>query len=158
MDKLDFLNRMKDARNAWEALVDCVDPSRLTQGGVVGAWSIKDLIAHISWHDAQMVGVIEARALVGSDWWGLSTDERNAKIYDLNKDRPLEAVREEAARNFEAFYRGVEQLDSRALVDPTFFRDMPGDWTPHDMFAQNAHEHYLHHVADVNAWLAGQKG
>ena len=60
----------------------------MTTPGVVGKWSVKDLVAHITWSEREMVGVLAARALAGSDLWSLTNDERNEIVYQQNRDRP----------------------------------------------------------------------
>ena len=59
---------------------------------MVGKWSVKDLVAHITWSESEMVGVLAGRALVGSDLWSLTNDERNEIVYQQNRDRPLDEV------------------------------------------------------------------
>ena len=91
--KARFLETLHADRAQWDTLLEEVGKDRMTQQGVVGEWSIKDIIAHVSWHEIEMIGVIKARKLVGSDWWNLPTDQRNQHIFEANCDRPLPASR-----------------------------------------------------------------
>ena len=50
----------------WETLIKQVPHDSLTQPGAAGDWSLKDIIAHITWFEKEMVGLISAHALVGS--------------------------------------------------------------------------------------------
>jgi len=83
---------------AWEAMIGQVEEEQLVSPGVVGDWSLKDIIAHITWHEREMVGLVKAHALVGSDLWNLPTDERNAAIYKEVRDLPLEQVLAKSAQ------------------------------------------------------------
>ncbi len=78
----EFLDRVHEAYVTWLRILEDLEPSQFEQSILAGKRNVKDIIAHITWHEAQMVKVMEARALVGSDWWELPTDERNANIHE----------------------------------------------------------------------------
>ena len=139
----------------WEALLKQVEEQIATTPGVAGEWSLKDIIAHITWHEKEMVGLVEAHALVGSELWNLPTDERNAAIYKELRDQPLKQVLEEAARVHQQLLDALPSLSDADLTDPTGFPNMPPDWQPWLVIAQNTYEHYQDHIQDVETWLAG---
>jgi hypothetical protein len=51
MDKLTFINKVQEAHEEWQSLIAEVDKSRMTESGLPGAWSVKDVIAHITWYE-----------------------------------------------------------------------------------------------------------
>ena len=128
----------------------------MTESGVVGEWSVKDVIAHITWHEREMVGVLRARALVGSDLWNLPLDQRNAAIFEQNRHRPLSDVLTEAQQIFPHLVELVQTLDDQDLIDPSRFAQMPADWQPWQVIASNSFEHYRAHIPDLRAWLNTQ--
>jgi uncharacterized damage-inducible protein DinB len=81
MDREKFLSRLTSARREWDAALASVPWERMTTPGVNGGWSVKDLVAHITWSEREMMEVIRQRALVGSPLWALGQDERNAIVY-----------------------------------------------------------------------------
>src|SRR5437660_2729156 len=89
MDKATFIETLHAERAEWEALLAEVGEARMLQPGVAGGWSVKDIIAHVMWGEREMVGVMQARALVGSKLWDLPEDERNAIMVAEQRDRPL---------------------------------------------------------------------
>ncbi|MGB3700145.1 MAG: DinB family protein [Anaerolineales bacterium] len=139
----------------WEAIVAQIDEERLTQSGVAGDWTLKDIIAHITWHEKEMVGLITAHALVGSELWNLPTDERNAAMYEEVRNEPLEQVLEESAGIHQQLLELLPTLSDEDLTDPSSFPNMPPDWQPWMLIAQNTYEHYQDHILDVQGWLAG---
>ena len=139
----------------WEAIVAQIDEERLTQSGVAGDWTLKDIIAHITWHEKEMVGLITAHALVGSELWNLPTDERNAAIYEEVRNEPLEQVLEESAGIHQQLLELLPTLSDEDLTNPESFPNMPPDWQPWMLIAQNTYEHYQDHILDVQGWLAG---
>ncbi|MCJ7537130.1 MAG: ClbS/DfsB family four-helix bundle protein [Anaerolineales bacterium] len=138
----------------WEAIVAQIDEERLTQSGVAGDWTLKDIIAHITWHEKEMVGLITAHALVGSELWNLPTDERNAAMYEEVRNEPLEQVLEESAGIHQQLLELLPTLSDEDLTDPSSFPNMPPDWQPWMLIAQNTYEHYQDHIQDIERWLA----
>ena len=153
MNKKTFLETMKFSRSDLEATLALIDESQMTQPGAIGEMSIKDVIAHITWFEREMVGVLEQRALLGSDLWNLPTDERNAAILQQNWDRSLPDIRQEAQQVFQQLVEAVETLDEDELNNPSRFSEMPADWIPCQVLAGNTFEHYEHHALDLRNWL-----
>jgi hypothetical protein len=154
LDKTELLESVRSARSAWDALVAEVDLFRYEQPGVSGHWTLKDVIAHITWHDRQMVNLINRHAYVGaSEWWGLPTDERNALIYAQNRDRALDDVLAEARSTYAELFAVLPSLSNEDLNDESRFPDSP-PVPPGEIIAQNTYEHYQHHLLDLRNWLS----
>ena len=148
-----FLDSLRSGRAEWEALLAQIGADRMTQPGVEGDWSIKDIIAHVTWHEREMVGVLRARALIGSELWNLPTDERNAAIFEQNKDRALDDVLQESRQMFPQLLELAAGLSDEELNDPRRFSEMPEEWTPWELVAGNSYTHYPDHIASIRAWL-----
>jgi hypothetical protein len=155
MSRAEFLDRLSSGWDEWQALLAEVGEARMTDPGV-GTWSVKDIIAHVTWGEREMVGVLRARALVGSDLWNASQDERNAAVYRENREQSLADVREEAARVHGELVALVEALDDADLNDASRYAQMPAEWVPWELFAGNAFDHYPDHIRDIRAWLGAQ--
>ena len=154
MKKSEFLNNLHSEREAWGTLLAKVDKDKMTEASQPGGWSLKDVIAHIAWHENEMIGLIKAEALVGSDWWELPTDQRNKLIYQEYKDRSLSEVLELAQTAYQGFLKAFEELPEEALNDPSLFKDMPDDWVPWEVIASNCYAHYRQHIPELEEWLA----
>ena len=154
MDKLTFLSSVKSTRAELDSTIANISDQLILQPGASGEMSVKDILAHITWFEREMIGLLEQRALAGSDLWNLPSDERNAVIYQLNLQRSLQDIRNEAAEVFQQLLKQFKNLEEAALDDPAWFRDMPPDWSPSQLIAENTWEHYQHHLADITAWLA----
>jgi hypothetical protein len=150
MNKAELLADIRAEWALWEALLGEIEE---TQPGVAGVWSVKDMVAHITWFEREMVGMLEARALVGSDLWQLPADQRNARIFEENRDRALRDVLAEAQQVHHHLVEKVEALAEDDLVDPHRFPGMPEDWQPWKVIAGNSNEHYRDHSQDVRTWL-----
>jgi uncharacterized damage-inducible protein DinB len=150
----EIVEKVKRERATWEALIEQIEQERLTQHGVAGQWSVKDIIAHITWHEREMVGLVKAHALVGSELWNLPTDERNAAIYDEISEQPLEQVLEESTQVSQQLIDMLPSLTDQDLTNPESFPGMPPDWQPWMIIAQNTYEHYQDHIPDIERWIS----
>jgi len=153
MKKTEFLDTLRNVRYTWEALLAKVEKEEMTETSLPGGWSVKDVIAHITWHEREMAGMFEAKALVRSEWWELPMDERNALIYKEFKDQPLDEVLEASIQDYERFLKALEALPENYLNDPAQFKNMPGDWIPWQVIAGNSYEHYRQHIPEIEDWL-----
>lgn len=146
------------ARSEWIHLLDQLDPEQLLQPVNEGGWTLKDMIAHLAWHEREMATVARQRALVGSPWWGLPLDQRNANIYELYKDRSLDEALNSAEIAHAELIQAMEPLSDEDMVDASHFAEMPEVWQPWQVFASNMHEHYQDHIRDLKVWLQKQAG
>jgi uncharacterized protein (TIGR03083 family) len=151
--KADLLRQIRAARSEWDALVASIPRGRLTEPGLPGGWSVKDVLAHIAWGQRENVGVVRARALVGSELWRLGEDERNAVVYAQNRDRLLDDVLAESERIHAEYLAALASLSEDELNDPAGLPSMPPGWRPWRILYDPGH--YAHHAADVRAWLMG---
>lgn len=116
-------------------------------------WTIKDVIAHITWHENEMIGMVNAREVDGSPLWQLSTDDRNHQIYLHYKDRQLADVLLEADRVHAEMMKVLAVVAEDELNDPSRWKNWPeawsGEWTPWKVIASNTYEHYADHLPDL---------
>ena len=156
MDKATLLKTLTETRAAWEALLAQIDEEQMIQPGAAGKWSVKDIIAHVTWGQPEIARVLRTHIFAGSDLWKLSDDERNEIIYQQNKDRPLHNIVNEERQAYAAFLEAVQTLSDEDLNDPHRFKHMPQEWKPWQLIAGNSFEHYKDHMPSIREWLANQ--
>ena len=152
MKKSKFTELIRSTRLEFDSLLEKFTPAQMTRAGAAGDWLIKVILAHITWHEREMIGMLEAQALRGSELWNLPLDQRNAIIHAGNKDRPLEEVRAEARQVFLSLVEKLEALSEEALNDAGHFAEMPADWQPWSVIASNTYEHYQEHLVQLQNW------
>jgi len=157
MKREKLVERVRAARSRWNEILARVPAERLTETGVTGEWSVKDIVAHITWFERQMIGMIEAKAFTGSELWELPPHERNNEIFKLNRHRGLTQITTEANLVFGVLVDQLMALSDQDLEDPKSFPGMPDDWVPGDIFAQNTSEHYEAHAEGLERWLDAAK-
>lgn len=155
--KADLLDKIQSGWQEWQKLLSQVNKEQMEQAGAEGDWSVKDIIAHITWSEREMVPFLEQHSLAGSELWNLPQDERNAAVYHQNQHRPLEDVLAESQNTHEQLVAAAGGLDEQDLTDSSRFTNMPADWLPWMLVSGNTYAHYRDHVESVKAWLA-QKG
>lgn len=153
MVKSHFLDTLLAERAEWDRVLSQIDDARMTAPGVADEWSVKDVVAHVTWYEREMVGLLTTHVLAGSDLWDRPTDERNRMLFEQNRQRPLDDVLAEARQVFDQLVEAVRPLSDEDLVDPGRFRDMPADWVPWQILAGNTYEHYRDHLPALRAWL-----
>ena len=149
MNKSTLLDLIQTGRSQFEARLAQFDETQMTQPGRLGDWSLKDLVAHITWFEQEMVDLLATRTLTGSELWALPTDERNAAIFTQNKDRPLVEVLDEARQVYARLLGAMQILSYAELNDPARFQNMPPDWIPWRILADNTYEHYADHLSQI---------
>ena len=145
------------ARKSWEFVLGLVPDGGMEAVDSSTGWSVKDIIAHVAWHEEQMLELAETKDLVGSPWWELSTDERNQKIYEQYKDRSLDEVHAFAKDAYTRMMNALKTLTDEDTNDAKRFTDMPEDWIPWIMIAGNTYQHYYEHAIGIRRMLRAAK-
>jgi hypothetical protein len=155
-----FLAALREGRARWEAALAAIPAARMEEPGVSsdGRWSPKDVIGHVLWHEREMIGVVQARALVGSELWQRPLAERNQLIYASYQEQSLADVLAGAAAAWRTLLPLLEGLSEAELNDPARFAEMPPEWVPWDLIAGNTYRHYAEHAEQIERWLARPAG
>jgi hypothetical protein len=152
-----LLEVMHTARSNWEALLAEAGEARLAESGVEGAWSLKDIIAHISYYETWAADNVMAfrrgEPRPQSEYKGLEMDERNARIHERLRAKSLPQVLQESQVSFQRSIEAVQGLRDEDLYDPKFTRVPDADWTVFDLLEGDTFEHYRDHIKSVRAWL-----
>ena len=153
MDKTAFLSRLTSARSTWDELLARIPRERMTEPALAGGWSVKDVVAHVTWSEREMVGVVLQKALVGSPLWELDQDARNAIVYAENRDRDLDDVLSDEQHVYAELEPLLEGLTAEDLVEGDRWGQMLPDVPPWRIFAGSTFLHYEDHAAAIADWL-----
>ena len=158
MNKTDLTNTLSETRYKLDSVLAEVNPGQMITPGVVGEWSVKDLIAHITWAVKETVGMLEAKALMGSELWRLSEEQRNAAVYEQNRARSLPDVMAESQHAHRKLVDIIEEMPDQDLLHADWFAGLPGgEWPPWRVIEVNVSDHYVHHSKDIQDWLVQSK-
>src|SRR5687767_1737103 len=134
----------------------------MTRPGLEGDWSVKDVVAHITQYERWLLEWLR-EALTGVEpppdeqTHGMTLDERNAWVYQQNRDRPMEVVLGESREVYPQLMELLQAAPEVDLVDPRRFAWTNGEalW---DAVEGDAYGHYRNHTEGLLAWLAEQRG
>lgn len=157
MKKSALLDWLHGENHQWEAFLQEIEPARMELPGVNGAWSIKDIIGHLTtWH-RDLVVLLQAYNRGDADAptpWPIELegeDEINAWIYEYHRQRPLDAVLEESRQVIEELIAAIKNLPEDVHIETEGRVIHVGD----KRFAAGAFFDHFHddHEADLRAWL-----
>jgi uncharacterized protein (TIGR03083 family) len=149
-----LLAMIRADRARFDALLGRVPRDRLTDPILPGGWSVRDVLAHVAWGDRQAIGVMQARALVGSELWELPEDQRNAAVVRESRTRETPDVLDEYRASFETYLSELARLTNDDLNDPRRIRGLAEripDWPPWRVLYDP--EHYADHGRAIEAAL-----
>jgi hypothetical protein len=156
--KQEMLELIHSEREALEALLARLREEQLTQLGVVGEWSVKDILVHIAvweermrgWVAESLRGEASERPAPGMTWDDL--DRLNEQTYLANKDRPMDEVREMFQASYRTSLHLIASLAQKDLFDADRFGWRAGDPLWH-LVAANTCWHYKEHREDIEKWI-----
>ena len=147
-------------RAQWRALLAEVGPERMEIPGAAGEWSVKQLVAHLTWYEQAVLD--GARQVMGGQSFTRpggaleAMDERNARIAAAAGDRPLAGVLSDSEQVFSDLLTMLARVPDAMLNDATLL-GLPDDIPPWMRVANNSYAHYREHAADLRAWLDGAR-
>jgi hypothetical protein len=164
MTKSDLLKWLQKEYEQWQALLDEIGPARMETPGVNGDWTMKDIAAHLTGWNRNLVNRLQA-AVRGEPepappWPAdLETDDEiNAWIYDSNRGRSLREVLDESQQNYQQLLTIIEGLpDDVGIehIEPDFYLV----WLNAQRYVAGEVFNHFHddHESDVRAWLEREK-
>lgn len=144
----------RELEEAWEeqkAVVDSFSPDELERPGVVGHWSMKDLVGHVAFWTEQATENLRLVTLGKGEEIRRPGDERttaawNERERQFREHRPLAAIREEWLKSFEEVRQALRDLRPERLEQEVGGRRVL------ELFAEDTYEHYREHLEDMRAW------
>jgi uncharacterized protein (TIGR03083 family) len=122
--KTGILSESRKEHEALEHLLAALSPEGMTQPGLVGEWSAKDVLAHLTeweqmvlgWYATGLRGETPALPAEGYKWSQLPA--LNQHIHEKHRDRPLADVLEGFRASYDQIMALVESLSEEELFTP----------------------------------------
>jgi len=146
---------MRQLEASWQELLDVVESlpeTEMRAPGVVGDWSVKDLLGHIAFWSERAARNLNLIAAGRNDELTGPEDEQalnewNAREAKAREDKSIADVREEWLRDFEAAREALAVFPEEKL-------DMPlRDNTVLFSFGADTFAHYKEHVQQIRDWV-----
>lgn len=146
-----LVRELTDARADLMRAVGGVDPSSHATPGLIGDWSVRDLLAHVGYWAGHAVEAIHAAEDGRPGEHGLDeppTDEVNATVLRVARETPIDVVRKREAASFEALVTWLGRME------PTLLDVELGDGaTVEEAIRGDGVDHYREHAADLRSVL-----
>jgi hypothetical protein len=143
--KSSLLNLIRTERTQLEALLNTLSEEQLLRPDTTGSWSVKDVLAHLTWWEQAMISEIlhgvELDAGLGGEPW--STERANALVVEAKRNTPLSEV-------LAAFHDSSQQI--LQMVEGLTEIDLAHD-EMYTHLANNTGNHYAEHRHWIEAGL-----
>lgn len=147
MNKRDLLNKLD---RAWASLKESyleLSDEQLVQSGVTGDWSVKDILAHVSWWEEEALkhlpyilqGGTPARYSVV--YGGI--DAFNAQMTELKRELSLSEVRQQLDITHHKLVEYIQSVPDDQLTSETRFRRR---------LRLDTYSHYPIHAQAIREW------
>jgi len=159
--KAEFLATMQAERAQWEALLAAIGEARMTEPGVAGHWSVKDVVAHISAYERWILEQLEALARNETPPPSLMDDNdmerRNTIAHEQTRDLALSVILADAQHTYDQLAQLVANTPEADLMETqralAFVKAHWGNDTAlWGAVAGLTYGHYDEHLADLRAW------
>ncbi len=171
MTKEQLVEVLRAERARWEALLEEVGVERMTQPGVCGDWSVKDVLGHLAAYlrfwGAQIRGATTGVLPTTRDLFDVETlpegagtwspEEQNAAIHALYADLPPQIILAKWREAFDLLTESVAALPDEDVTKPGRF-PWAGERPLAEAMAGDTYQHAAAHAAEVRGWLDQVRG
>ncbi len=157
--KTALIDAMQSARALLDSLVSQIPPSKMLLNIAAGEWSVKDILAHLASYDRWLGLTLALRGEKPPDFWieDLALDEFNRRLFDANRDLPLDQVLQDSQDIWSEILAEVRLRAEIYLFTEQSVPGVPYKFRPCDLLKSESYGHYLDHVPSLMAWIEALK-
>lgn len=160
--KIATLLMMQEEHEHLEKSYSRLSQAKMLEPGVVGEWSIKDLLAHlmdweqrfITWYQMGVRGENPELPETGLTWSEL--DHLNQQIYEKYRSRPLEEIQVAFEDSFMKILEVARSIPADDYFKPGLYPWLQNE-TLFDYLVANSVEHYRWAEEMIRDWQKNQK-
>jgi len=171
-----LLSAMETGRREWDMLLVQIDADDLEKPGVEGAWSVKQIVAHIAGYEAYAAALLSDRcdpsagAQAALDVFyqqhldryrqdhpdfpthlqDTDDDQTNALVVAVHDQYAAQDVLERERQAYEQLLAVVRAVSDEQLAEPW----RPGGRALVEILPNQCYEHYRTHLPAIRRWLA----
>jgi uncharacterized damage-inducible protein DinB len=159
MTKQELLDQIRQARAELLAAINDLSADAMLRPGVVGLWSVKDLLAHVTVWQSELITALAGLGRPGNTPHIVKIedlDEFNAEQYHINASRGLDIILEDFHGVHKHLIRAVEGIDEKTLNNARRFPWMEGEPLTY-LIAENGNWHEQEHARQIAEWRKTQR-
>jgi len=159
MNQQEVVKALEESRKQFLGALEGLDENDFTEPGVVGAWSIKDVLYHLTMWESEMVKLLwqasQGQEPSTAQLSGEDPDALNSAWAIQGADRALETIMEDFHSVGKQAIRRVNELQKEDFEDPERFSWLDNQplWT---WIAQDSFNHEKEHSEQILAWRAAR--
>jgi hypothetical protein len=158
--KHELLERIRSGHEALMRLVATIPDSRMTETGVGGSWSVRDILVHVVDWEQHLVRILQARRRSERpDFRPFANDDEmhrfNEYIVQANRSLPPDQARTSLQQSQRLLMEALSPLSEADLFDDSRREKVSGQTQdPVSSFiAMETYEHYQEHLDSIREWL-----
>ena len=152
------IDQIRKAQNELLSAIDGLSSDAMLRVGAVGIWSVKDVLAHITLWQSELITALsqlDRRGIVPDIVKIDDLDDFNEEGYRINVRRDLDIILEDLHGVHKHLVAAVEALDEKTLTDTRKFHWLEGE-TIEYLIAENGYLHESEHAAQIREWRVAQ--
>ena len=161
MNQRELLTTVEESWRQLDAALDGLDEAAMVEPGVVEAWSVKDLLGHVTAWDQMALGHVERWRRGEQPPAAFSVDDYNAREAARRRDWSPATVREEAAetrQQLRSTLAAVTDDEWSAVVGEGDQQGPLGDWIGGPLAGSTGPgTHAAEHAEHIRAWRAARE-
>lgn len=134
----DAVERVETSWAGLMAAIEGIADERMSEPGVAGDWSVKDVLAHVAYWEGRAIGSVE-RALTGEPEPSISDASVETINHGVRAERADWTVEQTLGELHGTHERFMAALRQHPDIDP-------------DVIEGDTFEHYDEHAADIRVW------
>lgn len=155
MTKEELIAALSRGRAEFLAILKGISQEDLLIPGVVGNWSLKDILVHLTRWEAELVKLLwqakQEQTPTTVHFSPESVNEVNERWFLQSKSRPVDVVWDDFTTVREQTIRRVEAFGEQELNNPQYYPWLDG--TPlWKWVATDSYEHEVEHLEDIRSW------
>ncbi len=160
MDKAKIIQNLnREREKLLEAIQDIPEPA-MSASGVLGDWSIKDILNHLNHWEAELVSQLwkaqQGQNPQVASYSDQKIEQLNQQWYQEGLDRPLEMILADLHGVRKQTIRRIEGFSERDLTQPGRFPWLAG-LSLADRIASYSYEHEAEHADQIRKWIQRQQ-
>lgn len=155
MNKDDLFAELESSRERLLEIIESIEDGGYEEPGVVGTWSLKDVLSHLTRWEAELVKLLwqlsQGAAPTSAHFSGGNVDLLNEKWYIEMRARRMEMVLEDFHSVRNQTMRRIEDFSDQELNDAKRYGWLGGKplWR---WVAADTYEHENEHALQIKAW------
>ena len=132
-------------RKQWDLTIDSVFTKRVENELVTQKWYLKDIIAHITWYERELLDALEKRSTAESKFWNMDVEKRNEMIFENTQDQTLTDLLADSKISFDNLVKMIETISDEDLNSDIYIKRKEGTRITHDFIGGITFWHYEDH-------------